>query len=227
MTAATFFLPQFIFLSSSAHPDGESGKILCRLVTGGTIAYIGAVASVATLVAIATERYYAVVHPYENIGKLTDRKMKVRLANVVRLIVAKKGRKRGMPRCSPSWRLRMPPRSAKKSTGTTYRDETKLRNYDSDVNENLAEKKTPHPFKPFRDYRKSPSYLKEGNLSWSWRKGTALARVQTKMVEFITLPFLFSRKLKILLFHVVVGQGCASKKRTKRVMHLQSRCFAY
>ena len=57
-------------------------------MTGGTIAYIGAVASVVTLVAIATERYYAVVHPYENIGKLTGRKMKVRLANVVRVIVA-------------------------------------------------------------------------------------------------------------------------------------------
>ena len=60
----------------------------------------------------------------------------------------------------------MPPRSAKKNTGNTYRDETKLRNYDGDVNENLAEKKTPHPFKPFHDYPKSPSYLKEGNLSW-------------------------------------------------------------
>ena len=88
MTAATFFLPQFIFLSSSAHPDEESGTILCRLVTGAALAYIGAVASVVTLVAIATERYYAVVHPLENIGKLTNRKMKVRLGNVVRLIVA-------------------------------------------------------------------------------------------------------------------------------------------
>ena len=88
MTAATFFLPQFIFLRSSGHPDGESGKILCRLVTGGTIAYIGGVASVVTLVAIAAERHYAVMHPLENIGKLTDRKVKVRLANVVRLIAA-------------------------------------------------------------------------------------------------------------------------------------------
>ena len=113
MTAATFFLPQFIFLSSSAHPDEESGTILCRLVTGAALAYIGAVASVVTLVAIATERYYAVVHPYENIGRLTDRKMKVRLGNVVRL------------------RLRTAQR-----TGT-------LRNYDGDVNENLAERKTP------------------------------------------------------------------------------------
>ena len=24
-----------------------------------------------------------------------------------------------------------------------------------------------HPFRPFRDYLKSPSYLKEGNLCWS------------------------------------------------------------
>ena len=61
----------------------------------------------------------------------------------------------------------MPPRSAKNSSGTTYRDETKLRNYDGDVNKNMAGKKTPHPFKPFCDYPKSASYLKEGNLSWS------------------------------------------------------------
>ena len=110
----------------------------------------------------------------------------------------------------------MPPRSAKKSSGTTYRDETKLRNYDGDVNKNLAGKKTPHPFKPFYDYPKSPSYLKEGNLSWSWREGTALAQVQTETVEFITSPFLFSRKLKILLFHVVVEQGRQKKKKNKK-----------
>ena len=119
----------------------------------------------------------------------------------------------------------MPPRSAKNSSGTTYSDETKLRNYDGDVNKNLAGKKTPHPFKPFCDYPKSPSYLKEGNLSWSWREGTALARVQTETVEFITSPFLFSRKLKILLFHVAVEQGCMAKKRTKRVMQLTELLF--
>ena len=105
----------------------------------------------------------------------------------------------------------MPPKSAKKSSGTTYRDETKLRNYDGDVNKNLAGKKTPHPFKPFCDYPKSPSYLKEGNLSRSGREGTALAQVQTETVEFVTSPFLFSRKLKILLFHVVVEQGRQNK----------------
>lgn len=31
------------------------------------------------------------------------------------------------------------------------------------VHENFAEKRTPHPFKPFLGYPKWPSYLKEGN----------------------------------------------------------------
>ena len=42
-----------------------------------------------------------------------------------------------------------------------------LRSDNGDFHENLAEKLTPHPFKPFRGYFKSPSYLKEGNLCWS------------------------------------------------------------
>ena len=29
------------------------------------------------------------------------------------------------------------------------------------------------PFKRFREYSKSPGYLKEGKLGWSWREGTA------------------------------------------------------
>ena len=36
-----------------------------------------------------------------------------------------------------------------------------------DAHENLTGKYAPNPFKPFRDYPKSPSYLKEGNLCWS------------------------------------------------------------
>ena len=36
-----------------------------------------------------------------------------------------------------------------------------------DVHENVTEKWTPHPFKPFRDFHKSPCYLKERNLGWN------------------------------------------------------------
>ena len=33
------------------------------------------------------------------------------------------------------------------------------------------------------------------------------AQVQTEMIEFIALPFLFSSKLKIWLFQIVIVQG--------------------
>ena len=50
-------------------------------------------------------------------------------------------------------------------------------------------------------------------------------RVQTEMVEFIALPFPFSKKLKIWSFHVVVVQG-RQRNVQNSVMHVTSRCFA-
>ena len=66
------------------HPDGVAGNILCRLLTGGNFAWVGAGASVFTLVTIATERYFAVMYPFENKGKLSSRKLKVRKCNVIK-----------------------------------------------------------------------------------------------------------------------------------------------
>ena len=51
------------------------------------------------------------------------------------------------------------------------------------------------------------------------------AQVLKEMVEFITLPFPFSSKLKIWSFHVVVVQGL-QRNVQKSVMHAQSCCFA-
>ena len=45
------------------------------------------------------------------------------------------------------------------------------------------------------------------------------ARVQTEIVELITLPFPFSSKLKIGSFHVVVVQG-QQRNVEKSVMHV-------
>ena len=45
-----------------------------------------------------------------------------------------------------------------------------LRSNNGNVHENVAEEWTSHPFKLFRDYPKSPCYLKEGNFGWSWRE---------------------------------------------------------
>ena len=77
LTVATFLGPRNIFMHIFTHPDGVTGDVLCKLLTGGNLAWIGAAVSVFTLVAIAIERYCAVLYPYENKGRLTNRKLKV------------------------------------------------------------------------------------------------------------------------------------------------------
>ena len=79
MMVATFLAPEVIFIHTFTHPDGVTGDMLCKLLTGGGLAWVGGFASVFTLVTIAIERYYAVLHPYENNGKLTNCKLKVYL----------------------------------------------------------------------------------------------------------------------------------------------------
>lgn len=74
---ATFVAPKVLFKLTFAHPDGVIGNILCKLMTGGNVAWIGGASSIALLLAIAVERYYAVVYPQGNKGRLTKRKLKV------------------------------------------------------------------------------------------------------------------------------------------------------
>ena len=75
MTVATFFIPQYILTHTFTHPGGVAGNVLCRLLTGSNLAWVGGAASVFTLVTIAIERYYAVMKPYGR--KLTNGKLKV------------------------------------------------------------------------------------------------------------------------------------------------------
>ena len=77
ITVATFFVPRYILFHTFTHPDELAGTVLCKLLTAANMGWTGAVVSIVTLVAIAIERYYAVVYPLENIGKLTTRKLKV------------------------------------------------------------------------------------------------------------------------------------------------------
>ena len=95
-----------------------------------------------------------------------------------------------------------------------------LRSDNGDVHENVAEKPCPwkRPLKLSRDYPKAPCYLKEGNL------GGDRTRVQTEMVEFITLPFPFSSKLTLWPFYVVVVKG-QQKNVQKSVMYVHSYCL--
>jgi len=77
MTVATFFIPQYILTHTFTHPGGVAGNVLCRLLTGSNLAWVGGAVSVFTLVTIAIERHYAVIYPYGNKGKLCNRKLKV------------------------------------------------------------------------------------------------------------------------------------------------------
>ena len=75
---AIFVTPDTFLMLASTHPGGLTGTVLCKLLTGGNLAWVAATSSVVTLVAIASERYYAVIYPIGNLGKLTKRKLKVR-----------------------------------------------------------------------------------------------------------------------------------------------------
>ena len=74
---ATFVTPQTLFKMTPTHPGGAIGTVLCKIVTGGFLAWTAGISSVVTLVAIAAERYFAVTYPAGNVGKLTKRKLKV------------------------------------------------------------------------------------------------------------------------------------------------------
>lgn len=79
LMVAIFFSPMYIFVHAFTHPDGVTGDMLCKLLTGGNFGWIGGTSSAFTLIAIATERYYAVHYPHGNKGRLTFRKLKVDL----------------------------------------------------------------------------------------------------------------------------------------------------
>ena len=77
MMFAIFVVPLFIVKIAGVHPDGIGGLVLCKLVTGGNLSWFGAASSIVTLVAIAFERYNAVLYPFNNRGAFTKFKLKV------------------------------------------------------------------------------------------------------------------------------------------------------
>lgn len=80
---AVFIAPNVYFVQFSFidHPDGMTGVVLCKVVLGGSVAWIGGFASIVTLLVISIERYYAVMYPHGNKWKLTKGKLKVSLTH--------------------------------------------------------------------------------------------------------------------------------------------------
>jgi len=77
MLYATFITASNFLRLTSTYPYGMGGTVLSKLLTGQTLAWIAGISSVVTLLAIAAERYYAVIYPASNVGRLTKRKLKV------------------------------------------------------------------------------------------------------------------------------------------------------
>ena len=76
---ALFIAPQFVLIHTFQHPNGVIGTFLCKFLTGGNLMQTRAAASAFSLVAIAFERYFAVMHPDDNTEKLTQGKLRVSL----------------------------------------------------------------------------------------------------------------------------------------------------
>ena len=76
MMFTTFITPRFIFSHTFKHPEGTTGHYLCVFVTGGNLTWTGGDASVFSLVAIAFERYFAIMHPHNQWGRVTSKKLK-------------------------------------------------------------------------------------------------------------------------------------------------------
>ena len=75
ITFALFQVPNHILTFTP--PDGTIGSALCKVLTAGNVAWVGAAAGTITLVVIAFERYYTVRCPVSGKGKLTKNTVKV------------------------------------------------------------------------------------------------------------------------------------------------------
>ena len=66
---AVFFIPPCILSHFIEQPSGIIGDLLCKLITGGVLAWAAASASSFLLVVIAFERHSATVHPLLSLGR--------------------------------------------------------------------------------------------------------------------------------------------------------------
>lgn len=72
---ALFIIPVYVIKWAFHHPSGTAGDFLCKFITGGNFIWIGGAASAFSLVVVAIERYFAVVYPFGDRWRLTNRRL--------------------------------------------------------------------------------------------------------------------------------------------------------
>ena len=75
MVVAIFLLLPILFIHLFDHPTGRSGDYLCKFLNAGNLMWVGGNASGSTLVAIAIERYFAIIFPHSSRLKQTHKKV--------------------------------------------------------------------------------------------------------------------------------------------------------
>lgn len=74
-----FITIKHVLLYVFQHPTGKTGDFLCRFLTGGSLAWVGAVSSVCTMICISFERYYIVLKPCHYLKVFTVSNIKIAL----------------------------------------------------------------------------------------------------------------------------------------------------
>ena len=76
----TFLLAHFTLSLYLSNPYDITGNSICIVLR--KLTWLGSYSAVCTMIVIARERYYTIVHPHESKGKLTMQKLKVWVLNI-------------------------------------------------------------------------------------------------------------------------------------------------
>ncbi|XP_022799253.1 neuromedin-U receptor 2-like [Stylophora pistillata] len=76
MMVAIFMSPKFVFSRTLNHPEGTVSDYVCKIFTGESLAWPGALATDFNLVCVTIERYLAINFPYSETKRLIFKKLK-------------------------------------------------------------------------------------------------------------------------------------------------------
>ena len=79
---------QYALISQSTLHEGALGSFLCKFVTNNSVALVALLASLLTLTILATERYQALLYPFQDLRRLSIENMRYIIAGVWLVAIA-------------------------------------------------------------------------------------------------------------------------------------------